>query len=138
MSTAPRGEPARTPGAPEEPFFSLRSEWLGTTLRLRLAGEFDWAVTGHVECALEQVRDLPLERLVFDLSELTFIDLPGLRVILAADERGQAGGYDVRVVRPRGLANRIFTLTRAGETLDMADRPPSAPGRLRHGRRDAC
>ncbi|MBA2440551.1 MAG: STAS domain-containing protein, partial [Thermoleophilaceae bacterium] len=106
----------------DELCFSLKTERDGTTLCLKLIGEFDWAATGHVEGALENARCLPLEHVVFDLSALTFIDLSGLKVILAADERAQAGGFDVKVVRPRGLANRIFTLTRAGDSLAMADR----------------
>lgn len=105
-----------------DPYFSLEATRDGTTLCLKLAGDFDWAVAGRVEGALEKARDLPLQHVIFDLSALTFIDLPGLKVILEADEQAQAGGFDVKVVRPRGLANRIFTLTRAGESLGMADR----------------
>ncbi len=62
--------------------------------------------------------------MVFDLRELGFLDLAGLQTILRADARGRAGGCEVVVVRPHGTANRVFTLTRAGETLNMADRPP--------------
>jgi anti-anti-sigma factor len=101
--------------------FSLDSRQAGSTLLLSLGGEFDWAATGRVEGALEDATDLPLDQVVFDLSDLTFIDLPALKVILKTQERALANGFQVRVVRPRGLANRIFTLTRAAETLEMVD-----------------
>jgi hypothetical protein len=55
---------------------------------------------------------------VFDLRAVTFIDLAGLRTILRAHD---VDGLDVTVVRPRGLVNRVFTLTRASEGLRMVD-----------------
>ena len=52
---------------------------------------------------------------MFDLRDLEFLDIAGLRTILRADARGRSESYEVVVVRPRGMANRVFTLTRAGE-----------------------
>jgi anti-anti-sigma factor len=106
-----------------EAYFSLAAQRQGSTLRLRLDGEFDWAVTGHVEGALDHAEDSRLDEVVFDLSGLTFLDVAGLKTILAVHRRGQLEGFGVTVIRPRGLANRIFTLTRAGDVLTMADRP---------------
>ena len=97
----------------------------GGTLLVRLDGEFDLAGVGMVENALDRMsRQPPLARVVFDLRELQFLDLAGLQTILRAYHRGRASGCKVVVVRPRGTANRVFTLTRAGETLTMADRLP--------------
>jgi stage II sporulation protein AA (anti-sigma F factor antagonist) len=106
----------------EGPTFSVDAERSGSTLFLSLAGEFDWAVTGYVEGALEKGCEAPVDHVVFDLRGLTFIDITGLKVILKTQETSAARGFDVTVVRPRGLANRIFTLTRAGETLEIVDR----------------
>lgn len=108
--------------AVDQPYFGLEFQTEGSTLSLSLAGEFDRAVIGHVEGALANAGALPIEHVVFDLSALTFIDLTALKVILKTQERARDRGFDVTVVRPRGLANRIFTLTRAGETLEMVDR----------------
>ncbi len=101
--------------------FSLATRKAGATLFLSLAGEFDWAATVGVEGALADAADLPLDQVVFDLSDLTFIDITALKVILKTQERAAASGFQMTVVRPRGLANRIFTLTRAAETLEMVD-----------------
>ena len=106
----------------EDSYFSLETQCDGATLKLTLAGEFDWAVTGHVDEALSRAREVATEHVVFDLRGLTFLDVAGLKTILAVHHRGKKEGFDVTVVRPRGLANRIFTLTRAGEVLAMADR----------------
>jgi anti-anti-sigma factor len=93
-----------------------------STLHLRLTGEFDLAGVRAVENALERLDQAPApRRLVFDLRGLTFLDIAGLRTILGADARGRAEEFEVVVVRPRGIVNRVFTLTRAGEQLSMVD-----------------
>jgi anti-anti-sigma factor len=101
--------------------FSLSMEREGTAVCLTLAGEFDAAAVARVERALAVAHERPLKRIVFDLSALSFLDLAGLRTILRAHRRAQAEGFGVTVVRPRGLANRVFTLTRAGDVLSMTD-----------------
>ena len=101
--------------------FSLDARQRGSTLLLSLSGEFDWAATRSVEGALDDASGKPLDQVVFDLSDLTFIDITALKVILKTQERAAASGFQMTVVRPRGLANRIFTLTRAAETLEMVD-----------------
>ena len=102
--------------------FRVEVQRIGSTLFLALVGEFDCSVTDDVAVALEDASDVPVEHVVFDLSGLTFIDITALKVILRAHEQAPTRGYDVTVVRPRGLANRIFTLTRAAETLEIVDR----------------
>ena len=108
--------------ATREAYFSLHAQREGSTLSLSLEGEFDRAVTGRVEGALANAGECRTEHVVFDLSALTFIDIAALKVILRTHERARDRGFDVTVVRPRSLASRIFTLTRAGEALEMVDR----------------
>ena len=98
-----------------------------STLRLRLAGDFDLAGVGRVEHALDRLCDARApRRVVFDLRELAFLDAAGLRTILRTDAQGRARAFEVVVVRPRGTANRIFTLTRAGERLTIVCEPETA------------
>ena len=106
----------------EEAYFSLEVRREGTTVSLRLAGEFDWAVVGHVDGALEEARARPTEHIVFDLTALDFLDLAGVKTILEAGRRAEEERSNLTVVRPRGRANDIFTLTGADETLAMVDR----------------
>ena len=105
----------------DQAYFSLEVHRNGTTLSLRLAGEFDWAVLGHLEGALEQALELATERIVFDLSALEFLDVAGLAAILEASERAHEDRVNVTLVRPRGRANAIFALTGADERLAMLD-----------------
>ena len=105
----------------ERAYFSVEVQRDGTTLSLKLAGELDWAVTGHVEGALEKARSQAVEHIVFDLGELDFLDLAGLKTILKTSERGARERFNVTVVRPRGPASAIFALTGAEEKLAMVD-----------------
>jgi anti-anti-sigma factor len=90
-------------------------------------GDFDRTGVGAVEHALGRLCEAPApKRVVFDLRGLAFLGLAGLRTILRTDVQGQADGFEVVVVRPRGIANRIFTLTRAGERLSILDETETA------------
>ena len=102
----------------------LTVEESGATLHLRLTGEFDSAAVDRVEAALDRVFQAPTtRRVVFDLRRLMFLDAAGLRTILKANERARAGACELVVARPRGTANRVFTLTGAGRELSMVDEP---------------
>ena len=94
----------------------------GATSHLRVSGELDLTGVARVENALDRIFQAPTtRRIVFDLCRLGFLDLAGLRTILRADQRARAAAVELVVVRPRGVANRIFTLTRAGAALTMID-----------------
>jgi anti-anti-sigma factor len=95
----------------------------GTTLLLRVAGEFDLASVGRVEAALGHLRSVT-RHVVFDLRDVSFLDLAGLMTLIRATERSKRARFDVQIVPPHGLASRVFTLTRASSELTMLDRPP--------------
>jgi anti-anti-sigma factor len=105
----------------------LAVEESDSSLRLRLRGDFDVAGVGAVELALDRLCQAPApRRVVFDLRELAFLGLAGLRTILRTDARSRAEAFEVVVIRPRGMANRVFTLTHAGERLRIVDEPETA------------
>jgi anti-anti-sigma factor len=105
-------------------YFHLTVVDSGATSYLRLTGEFDLSGVGRVESALERIFQAPMmKRVVVDLRRLIFLDAAGLRTILRANDRARAEAFDLVVVRPRGSANRVFTLTRAGLELSMVDEP---------------
>jgi anti-anti-sigma factor len=88
-------------------------------VHFRIGGDFDRAAVGRMGFVLAGLRGGHLERVVFDLGGVTFMDGAALRVILAADQSARREGFEVVVVRPPRTACRIFTLTRAGEHLAM-------------------
>ena len=113
---------------PAAAHFHLVVEKAAAISYVRVMGEFDLAAIGRVEVALDRVFAAPApDRLVFDLRRLTFLDGAGLRTILRANERARAEAVPLMVVRPRGHANRVFTLTRAWQQLNMVDKPEVGP-----------
>lgn len=119
LSSQPSSPPSYAPSRA----FVVRVEQQQATLLLRLSGELDSASVGRVESALQRISP-SIRRIVFDLQDLTFLDSRGLTTILKTNERARDEEFDVVVVRPRGLANRVFTLTGAGDKLTLIDRPP--------------
>ncbi len=91
------------------------------TLRLSLAGEFDRAGTGRLERAFEEALEAPIERVVLDLGAVTFLDLEAIKTLLKTHARAREYGVELGVVRPRGTARRIFTLTRVGDVLPVTE-----------------
>jgi anti-sigma B factor antagonist len=73
--------------------------------------------------------------IIVDMTDNTYCDSSGLRVLVQAMKRAQASGGELRLVLPRDQARRIFKMTgldrffRVFATLDeaaLATQPPAA------------
>jgi anti-anti-sigma factor len=107
---------------PEAANFRLVVEDAGCVSHMRVAGDFDLAAVGPTENTLDRVFEAPVpELVVLDLRRVTFLDAGGLRTVLRANDRARANAVDLVVVRPRGRASRIFTLTHAWQRLKMVE-----------------
>lgn len=102
--------------------FFLGTRWEGATLWLSLTGEFDRAAVDEVERALERAWSALTDEVVLDLRSVSFIDVAGLKLLLRARQAAGDRHLSMAIVRPRGHAGRIFTLTRTGEVLGLVDR----------------
>ena len=90
---------------------------------VRVAGELDTATTGLLDDALWLASVMPGDRLVVDVSRLTFMDGAGIRVLVAADERLVTAGRSGLVIQgASGIVRRVFELT--GLTVLLDDREP--------------
>ena len=92
---------------------------------LKLSGDFDLVGVGRLEATTDRAVRLSTRRVVFDLSDVTFLDMAGLVALMRMDERARKASFDVQILPPRGLARRVFTLTRAGEQLTMITVAPT-------------
>jgi anti-anti-sigma factor len=99
----------------------LTVEESDSTLLVRVAGDLDLATAGKVSAALDRVDIGRTTRLVLDLQELAFLDLAGLRTILAANQHCRNHQIRFVVIKPHGLASRIFTLTNVHREVDLVD-----------------
>ena len=104
------------------PLVVVRSEAASGRVGLRLIGELDLHTVGLLEAELARTREQSPPS-VIDLSELRFLDLAGLRVLLRVVERETAG--TTRLVGATGIVRRLIDLSQA---LDHEDqKSPRAP-----------
>lgn len=86
-------------------------------MRLRLTGELDLATAPQLRAALSKAAE-DAELVIFDLTELTFMDSTGIHAILTADAQLRATDRRLAVVPGPRRVQRIFELT------GLADRLP--------------
>jgi anti-sigma B factor antagonist len=86
-----------------------------------LRGELDLSTVPKVQEELERVERSSPPTVVLDLSKLTFLDSTGLRCLVTADDRAREEGRRVVVVRGPSSVQRVFTITRLEERLEMVD-----------------
>ena len=101
-----------------------------------LVGELDLSTVAKVQEELRRVEESSPPTVVLDLSKLTFLDSTGLRCIVTADERARDAGRRVVIVRGPDPVQRVFSITRLDERLEMVD-DASTRSRLRAQRAGA-
>jgi anti-anti-sigma factor len=85
---------------------------------VRVSGEFDMAACTHFRDAAE--RD-DAEFVVVDLRAATFIDSCALGELIALQQRTEMRGSRLAILRPKGKADWIFTLTGIDGHLPVYD-----------------
>ncbi len=76
-----------------------------------LGGELDLATVDFVRQELEALRSAGWQQLVLDLSEVSFMDLAGVRLLLSAFEQSDRAGSLFRVRGASPQVRRILELT---------------------------
>lgn len=99
--------------------------WDEATAIVCLVGELDLATAPMLDGVLHDL-DAPCERVVLDLSRLTFIDSTGLRLVFSEHQRSRSDGFDLVLAGANGHVLEILHLTALNVTLAMAPDVPSA------------
>jgi anti-anti-sigma factor len=100
---------------------SMRSEREGDVHTLRLFGELDLATAADVQRELEHVEATDAESIVLDLSELTFMDSTGVRLLVTAHARARADSNRLTLLRGGRAVQRILQLSGVEALLPFAD-----------------
>jgi anti-sigma B factor antagonist len=87
-----------------------------TGTRVRLRGELDIATGGAVRECLAALRERG-ESVVLDLDELTFIDVSGVRLVLAAVEASRRDNWRFAVTHGSRPVRRVFRLLELDDQL---------------------
>lgn len=93
----------------------------GGFAHLVLRGELDLSTVPKVDEALRRIEESRPPLIVLDLSGLSFLDSTGLRLVVTADRRARDDQRRLSVVRGSESVQRVFSITRLDEHLDMVD-----------------
>ena len=97
------------------------------TLEVVLEGELDIATVDDAQSRVAAAERRAPSLLVIDLSNLTFVDSSGVRVLLVADDHARTAGRRLAVRLGQGPALRVFTalgLVDRFEVLPAREDPP--------------
>jgi anti-anti-sigma factor len=119
---------ARDPLASQQvEILEVETENRNRGVRIALRGELDLSTVGKVQDELRRVEASSPALVVLDLSKLTFLDSTGLRCLVTADERARDEGRRVVIVRGPEPVQRVFSITRLEERLEIVDDASSVP-----------
>jgi anti-anti-sigma factor len=111
-------DPQRWTAAPLEPdLFRCEVARERGTVHVRALGELDLATVPILEAELAALRDARVEHLVLDLSDLEFMDLSGLRSIVAFGRTARREGFSFAIVRGPRTVQRMFEMTNTDADL---------------------
>jgi anti-anti-sigma factor len=89
----------------------------GQGARVRAIGELDLDAVPALADEIAQVREAGFRRVVIDLSELSFLDSSGLRLLLDCYAESRQDGHTMALIPGPPSVQRVFELTRTTEHL---------------------
>jgi anti-anti-sigma factor len=95
-----------------------------STLRqvcIEMSGELDIGGAQVADMVFRRAERSKMPIVLLDLSALHFIDVAGVRTVLAAEERTRRRGQRLVLLRPPPEAFTVFALTGADERLTFLD-----------------
>jgi anti-sigma B factor antagonist len=108
-----------------DPYFEVTVQRSSGTAVVQVAGELDLAsarTLADALCGLEQ----PCDRVILDLSRLTFIDSTGLRLAMTEHRRAEMDGFDFVLAGATDPILRVLRVTGLDVALPMAPDVASA------------
>jgi anti-anti-sigma factor len=109
----------------------------GTNHTLILTGELDMVSSANLEAAISLLCKEGTSRLVLDLSQLVFMDLMGLRMVLFAKELCEWHRCEFALVPGPASVQRVFELTNLLDVMPFESEGDSTAPPVRssrHGR----
>lgn len=100
---------------------TVRSERDGDTHTIALRGEMDLSNAGEVERELRHAEATDVRTIMVDLSELTFMDSTGIRLLIAADVRSRADSCRLSLMRPPAAVARVLCIAGVDGLLPFRD-----------------
>ena len=100
--------------------FAVSLERASDEVIIRVHGDLDLSTAAELANAIE-LDCQGAARLTIDLSDLSFLDCAGLRVLLYARARAESNGGDLLLVRGRDSVQRVFRLAGLEDRLAFGE-----------------
>lgn len=100
---------------------AIRSDRDGVMHTICVTGELDLATAEELQLELERVETTDAESIVLDLSNLTFMDSTGVRLLVAAHHRSRADSNRLALLRGGPAVQRVLELSGVEPLLPFAD-----------------
>ncbi|GLH94990.1 STAS domain-containing protein [Phytohabitans aurantiacus] len=97
---------------------TVNTEQRGDVVVVAVGGELDMATAPQLQDQITDLLDKGRNRLVFDLSELSFCDSTGLSVFVRAKNSCDEAGGEVRIAAPQRGVLRILEVSGLVEVLN--------------------
>jgi anti-anti-sigma factor len=111
--------------------FEVSAQFTGTRVVLVVRGELDRVTAPELGAVIDAMIDRGHLRVVLDLAECDFIDVPGLHAIRAAARPADQLGGNLTIRSPSGVVCRLVELTGLDLTLRARPRLARQPSYLR-------
>ena len=97
----------------------IKSKREGDSVTVAVAGEIDLSTADQLDAAIREAEKTETNRIVVDLSALSFVDSTGLSVLLDAIKRSRRDGNRLSFVPSKHEAvTRLFALTGTTEMFE--------------------
>jgi anti-sigma B factor antagonist len=97
----------------------IKSKREGDSVTVAVAGEIDLSTADQLDAAIRKAEETDTNRIVVDLSALSFVDSTGLSVLLEAIKRTRSDGNRLSFVPSKHEAvTRLLALTDTAEIFD--------------------
>jgi anti-sigma B factor antagonist len=100
-----------------------------TVTRVRVVGELDIATEPLLLETIDPLRRAEHDRVVADLSELTFCDARGLAALVAVHDRLAEAGIHLSLTGASAKLRRLLVITKLDQRLDLSDFPDTGCSR---------
>lgn len=107
------------PSAEREGQFNVSLETGPGLYTVALSGELDIATADQLTAALDDLAPASGERVIIDLTAVSFMDSTGLRILIAANGDATDGSYELFIVTGESPAKRVLELTRMDEHMQV-------------------